>query len=358
MNAPSWEDAAGQVRSVTLTASTACDHCALPVPINGPVQVLRCPHCQKDTPIPQLFTLLSIKSVASTRSKVRDGYDNVDGRRYQYTLFHDASPDCGRCGSQVAIAAYLAKSSAATTLACASCQAPVPTFPVPAWLKEKFPTALQVFGGDAEVAREQAGLDLVVNEGATKPIAMACPSCGGGLSVRQDTERTMSCPFCASSVFLPDELWKRLHPAKTMQRWTLTYTGKLASEALDELEASARNLAESYANLIVSERDLARRKGKSFDLDAAIATHRAEFEMFNGEALFPLFEAAVSGLRPPPSLSPAETATGKSRKFPIGVVLAIAGASLVCVAVVAVVVTLSEPKPAPSQQHRAGRRRS
>jgi hypothetical protein len=102
------------------------------------------------------------------------------------------------------------------------------------------PTALQVLGGDGDVAKEQAGLELHVKEDATKPIATACPACGGGLSVGRDAERTIDCRFCHASVFIPDELWKRFHPGKTMLRWTITYTGALTSETLERYQDLGR----------------------------------------------------------------------------------------------------------------------
>jgi hypothetical protein len=53
---------------------------------------------------------------------------------------------------------------------------------------------------------------------------MACPSCGGALKSAADTQRTTSCEFCGSSVYLPDDLWRRLHPAKKAQPWISVHT--------------------------------------------------------------------------------------------------------------------------------------
>jgi hypothetical protein len=99
----------------------------------------------------------------------------------------------------------------------------VPTFPAPAWLKEQLPTAVQIFGADAEIAGEEAGLAVALGERQVQPVAMACPSCGGGLTFTERSERTTACKYCGVSVFIPDALWLELHPAKTMERWTLTY---------------------------------------------------------------------------------------------------------------------------------------
>jgi hypothetical protein len=56
---------------------------------------------------------------------------------------------------------------------------------------------------------------------------MACPQCNGGLTITPETPRTMTCAFCGVQVFLPDGLWLRLHPARKMRRWTLSFVGAL-----------------------------------------------------------------------------------------------------------------------------------
>jgi hypothetical protein len=56
------------------------------------------------------------------------------------------------------------------------------------------------------------------------------------LMITAADERVIECRYCTTSVFLPDELWRRLHPAKTMLAWTVTHTGDplLTAEALAE----------------------------------------------------------------------------------------------------------------------------
>jgi hypothetical protein len=279
---------------------------------------------------------------------------------YKYTWFDDASPECARCGKGVAVASYLTREGATTTIPCASCGAASPTYPAPAWLKAQLPTALQVLGGDGDVAHVQTGTDLVVNEAATKPIAMPCPSCGGGLTIGVDTDRTVNCQFCSTSVFIPDELWKRLHPVKTMLRWTVTYTGKLTCEAFDKFEDNARKMAKSVVALIRINRD---QSASGFNLDTAIDDGRKEFQSFISGSLVKLYEEEAATLRPsaaraaspngpqlaasgptfgaateaarpaggalmaPPS--PMAQPAGAQRKFPLGIVLAVAAVVLI-----------------------------
>jgi hypothetical protein len=55
-------------------------------------------------------------------------------------------------------------------------------------------------------------------ENKPKPILFTCPSCGGNLKI-DGSERTITCSFCDSSIYLPDDLWHRMHPVKTVSRW-------------------------------------------------------------------------------------------------------------------------------------------
>jgi hypothetical protein len=231
--ADGWQAVGQQVSSVTVAVSTTCTHCAEPVPVNGPSASLHCSHCDQDMPLPV--------GLGEAIRAASAGYRLVGGVGAAFWVQSgEASPECPRCGQAVSIAAYVDRHGATAAVPCAACGASVPTYPAPAWLKERLPTVLQVFGGDADVAKA-AGVDLRVDESRPQPIAMACPSCGGGLTITADAARTVPCPFCKVSVFLPDELWKRLHPVKVMRRWTLTYTGQLETkEEIEERETQRK----------------------------------------------------------------------------------------------------------------------
>lgn len=56
---------------------------------------------------------------------------------------------------------------------------------------------------------------------AVKPITMGCPSCGGALHFTVESSRTTACTYCAASVYIPDGLWRQLHPVKKAQYWNL-----------------------------------------------------------------------------------------------------------------------------------------
>jgi len=49
-------------------------------------------------------------------------------------------------------------------------------------------------------------------------IVFTCPQCGGALKI-DGSERMPVCQFCNTNVYLPDDLWLRMHPAKMKVRW-------------------------------------------------------------------------------------------------------------------------------------------
>jgi hypothetical protein len=164
--------------------------------------------------------------------RIKHGYDFP---RFACTakLANAEGPECRNCGRHIAIDIWLHKVDALTSLPCPHCGSATPTYPAPDWLREVLPNALQIFGGEPPEPGPGNHQTLAMDHVARKPIAMACPQCAGGLLIQESDARVVECRYCKTSVFLPDELWRALHPAKTVCAWTLSYTGSLRTK--DEL---------------------------------------------------------------------------------------------------------------------------
>jgi hypothetical protein len=210
-----WQAVGEPVAVATVTVSVPCEHCAAPVAVNGPARRAHCQRCLRATELTRLGEFL----------EAAIGNAFIVGRpSYTVRTFSDQpGPTCRSCGASVPLGNYRDHAGGVGTLPCATCGHGVPTFPAPAWLKEQLPTAVQIFGADPEIAAEAAGLPVALGERQVQPVAMACPACGGGLTFTEHSERSTACRYCGVSVFIPDALWLQLHPAKTMQRWSLTY---------------------------------------------------------------------------------------------------------------------------------------
>lgn len=83
------------------------------------------------------------------------------------------------------------------------------------------------FKGIVALVGEEAALIPCRGEGreldidnSGKPTAIQCPQCGGSLIV-SGSNRSETCRYCETKVHLPDDLWRILHPVKTMKTWFL-----------------------------------------------------------------------------------------------------------------------------------------
>jgi hypothetical protein len=115
---------------------------------------------------------------------------------------------------------------------CPKCDRDMPVVPVPDWVKKGLPPATVVVGGSLQ-GKEEKGKG---EEAPTEPIAFSCIKCGGALMV-DGSERVVPCEFCGVKVYLPDDLWLRLHPAKVKERWRIGFDEKVPRPDLEDEEA-------------------------------------------------------------------------------------------------------------------------
>ncbi|UCH79143.1 MAG: hypothetical protein JSU81_04125, partial [Candidatus Coatesbacteria bacterium] len=106
---------------------------------------------------------------------------------------------------------------------CPRCEATTPVTPPPAWLAEAITPPRWLL--NAEIQEEKAEPppeEGEAVEAAAAPVAFTCPQCAGSLLV-DGRDRMIRCTYCGVNVFLPDELWFRLHPARKKRRWFVVY---------------------------------------------------------------------------------------------------------------------------------------
>jgi hypothetical protein len=77
------------------------------------------------------------------------------------------------------------------------------------------------------VVAETQNLLLLIGETAklddasravSKPVIFKCPSCLAGLDI-DGARRIVSCRYCDSDIYLPDDLWMHLNPTVKRARW-------------------------------------------------------------------------------------------------------------------------------------------
>jgi hypothetical protein len=68
------------------------------------------------------------------------------------------------------------------------------------------------------VVNDAYGVDAGIKAGEKEMVLVfKCMTCGSGLELTQETERTTKCAYCDNDNYLPDSIWTKLHPNKEVQ---------------------------------------------------------------------------------------------------------------------------------------------
>ena len=195
---------------------TSCAECGEGIVLDGPRLEARCEACGSVAGVgPDYWrNMLSLRASADefhlTEGKTR-GSSLVAGEQKFLISWGPQRPLCTGCSAPLDLTH--APPGTTGSISC-PCGATTPTCPPPPWLAQAEPAVMQTFGvqpeqpaGSAPVAASQAlaGLGLV---------SFACPDCGANLKVSPESPRVLRCHYCQCDSYLPDPLWRALHPAK------------------------------------------------------------------------------------------------------------------------------------------------
>jgi Zn finger protein HypA/HybF involved in hydrogenase expression len=272
------------VRSGGVSLRTTCNRCGQPLPLNAPVRRATCAACSADVTLPDgIWTCaldeleMSYESLAEDAPRTHTA--TIDGFPLTFEV-RRAVPRCEKCGQ--AYPDDRMGDGSTRDLFCVGCGDPGSTYPAPDWLRSLVPTAVQIVstdrGGAAEAGLVSGGGGAAAAPTqASVPVVMSCPQCGGPLRITDDMARLVPCTHCHAEVYLPDELWRRLHPAKVSRLWYVRFEGKsrwmvakeqaerdrLAEEARAEADAVARRRQQERLLVLDAE------EGKLRDEDVA-----------------------------------------------------------------------------------------
>jgi hypothetical protein len=198
-----------------------CQKCGQPVHVNALVEEVQCKGCHAPLRL----------SWERWKGLLEDAFDEVPdyeigrgGRSQSFSgegntnlLYVHFDPYCFDCKEDFDMSEVAAAGK--DEVECKKCHKHWHVRPLPAELESQFPGVELLLaedetllpGGDAHAGEAPNG---------GKPIVFQCPSCSGALRV-DGSDRVIDCEFCNSSVYLPDDLWFRLHPRDTVRRWFL-----------------------------------------------------------------------------------------------------------------------------------------
>jgi hypothetical protein len=200
---------------------TECDDCGNPVPINGPLRKIQCSYCMETLAFEpeRIKGLLEdlVEEYQQLEERQGRGGTIMSDRTYKYGYWR-LPPRCRACEKPL----NLEGAPEDGEIVC-ECGKRTPIYPAPDWLKELLP-AERVVGAEREGPEGEPPPIWGGTEAALEPIVMACPQCGGALKVSQESERVCRCEYCETQVFIPDALWRRLHPVKKTEEWFILYS--------------------------------------------------------------------------------------------------------------------------------------
>jgi len=130
--------------------------------------------------------------------------------------FGPQPPLCAACGARMDLSTC--KPEMEGNIFCGKCGAPMGTFPAPEWLRAVDKTVRQIFGAP----RAPAGQRIATAD-AAKPVSFSCPDCGGHLKITAESPRVVACSYCAADLFVPDALWRAIHPLKKRSPWYVAF---------------------------------------------------------------------------------------------------------------------------------------
>ena len=226
------------VRYGVFILRTDCSSCGQPMPLNGPQQVVECAACGHVS----RFGPERWKSLLEDLDNEYDEYGWADSSN-STVMTGDGTfnlqvgrqvPHCPACHKS--IPSFEIEVGTDEDLTCAKCGQKVSTFPAPEWLREVMPSARQIYGAERVGGSAPPGAVEVETPEASRPVVMQCPQCGGALKVTIESERLVPCGYCVVDVYLPDDLWRRLHPVKTADRWIVRFEGKSIGQLEEEEE--------------------------------------------------------------------------------------------------------------------------
>jgi Zn finger protein HypA/HybF involved in hydrogenase expression len=206
----------GKIYPGMIECSIKCPKCDGPVPLNGPWETAHCDRCQTDIDVPHDFwTDMFDDIIEDIKTDLAEGEgrnSTIFGTFNTTLLYGHLIPYCLECKTDLDMDKMDLALAKPYVHKCPNCGSETNVDPPPAWAKEEYAKA-RVFVNAIMESGDEGEAPTV-----SGPVAFTCPQCGGALMI-DGTERLMPCKFCGVNVYLPDDLWFRLHPAKIKRRW-------------------------------------------------------------------------------------------------------------------------------------------
>lgn len=212
---------------IAIEASTVCESCGQPVPINAMEMSILCPHCSA----PNELNLDDWETIVGDAIKAAPTYAEGEGNRStvigrrKYSLMYGRQ--LPRFDSKVQVDMEAAVADPDGKIFDPETGAVYYIRPAPAPFKEAFPGLQHLVCEDADQWSTRPEGHAAVQSAGVQPQAISCPKCSASFETIGE-QREVFCGYCGAACFIPDEVWQRLHPVKAVRRWFLWYDEKQA----------------------------------------------------------------------------------------------------------------------------------
>lgn len=212
-------------RYVAYKLRTTCDNCGSPIMVGGISRRILCHNCFyrmviEDTEWPNILQHLEEEYPDRFRSGGTYSGTLSSGHTFRY---HETwkNPVCDHCKAPLNFDNFHATESG--KINCGKCGKSTSVYPFPTWLRTLMPTGSLLIGTENP---EELDSEKQMIEEDKKPVLMNCPQCGSNISISVANERVTECDFCSSEFFIPDAIWQRIHPVRTVKEWYIRFEGK------------------------------------------------------------------------------------------------------------------------------------
>lgn len=242
--------------SICLEIKTTCKHCGGTLELNALTNKILCPACQNINEFPYGYWKKSIlESALGEYQDLKEGEGQnqtvMTGEYTFHTMYGRQNPRCQKCKTPLPEPMFGQFVSAGKAV-CSKCSNEISVRTLPDILKGDFGEILYLIGEDKDMLTQGGG--TMATPEAVKPVIFMCPSCGGNLKI-DGSKRVVTCTYCNSDIYLPDELWLRLHPVKVVERWYMVLNEKAVPEKPIEWYDLSDVITDEGGNLYLATAD-------------------------------------------------------------------------------------------------------
>ena len=215
-----------------LSIKFTCPECGNPFFLNGPNEKNICQYCMSEIIInretiidiiKETYKNIPIKLMKEEHKVTVLGQENYSFR------YRNKPPECNVCKAEIPPEKFIVyENKNHWNILCDKCNNLISVDKVPDWIQEKLPSAKILINAVINQNKQNTGKKTEI-----KGIVFSCPKCSASLEVDGE-ERIIKCKYCNSSVYIPDDLWLRLHPTQKRRVWNIGFTKIKASKNILE----------------------------------------------------------------------------------------------------------------------------